>query len=297
MKVFVSEPMEAEALKFLKTFAEVITPEEDEWVDKCDVVYRKLKPMVTDSTQCDYVACPCTNIAHLRLKDVTPIYLDEHWRKGVGRNTTGTAEMAWTMYMALMRKLIPANAHTEAGGFDRELFRGHQLNGKTAGIIGYGRVGKLISRYARTFGMKFIIHDPAYIVSYPLNEVLEKSDVVFVCCTSDKSTDGLIGYEQFQMMHKETFIINVSRSQIIDEHALCSALALKKIAGAGLDVTESYNLSVKRMLQIAQRQGRAIVTPHISGNTSESRLSTDMYLVHQIKKIHDSRKAGTKEEV
>lgn len=287
MNVYLNEPMEPEALAELMTFANVFTPDKYDLNEEYDVVYTKLRPVKLSEKQCDYVACPCTNTAHIEVGEgVKVISLDETWRATEGRNVTATAELAWAMYMSLMRKIIPAHEHVMDGGWDREPFRGNEIANKAALVIGFGRIGKKIRHYAQAFGMATRGYDPPIGATVTLASLIPHADVIFICCTSNASTKNLIGAKEFKLMKPNAILINTARSEIVEPKALHNALKAKVIAGAALDVMESYDFyEWLNLASYADSNDNLIITPHIGGNTHESRLATDMYIVKKLKEL------------
>ena len=124
---------------------------------------------------------------------------------------------------------------------------GHELNGKTLGIVGFGRIGRNIGKMAKACGMSLIAYDPlltdeqirsgdAEPVTF--DKLIERSDVITLHVPLIESTRHMISNKEFEKMKNNTIIINTSRGGIIDEEALCKALSSGKLLGAGLDVFE-----------------------------------------------------------
>src|SRR4029079_7872267 len=146
------------------------------------------------------------------------------------RNITPAAELSFALLMALARKLPAAVRHVKDGGWTREEFPGVMLRGKTLGLVGCGRIGGWMARYARAFGMDVIGHDPFLkefpdsIRKTPLEQVLSQSAFVSIHVHLSPETTGLVSRTLIDSMKPGAFLINTSRGAIVDEQALLAAL-------------------------------------------------------------------------
>ncbi|MGD9833536.1 MAG: D-2-hydroxyacid dehydrogenase [Piscinibacter sp.] len=183
-------------------------------------------------------------------------------------------EHAFALILALRRSLLAYRADVEAGVWNRAetfCFFDHpigDLHGSTLGIVGEGAIGQGTAAIARGFGMKvlFADHEPPKapgVEFTPLDEVLEKSDVLSLHCPLTPSTKNLIGYEQMKRMKRTALLINTSRGGLVDEAALIRALDEGLIAGAGFDVlTTEPPKNGHPLLDI--RRHNFILTPHVA---------------------------------
>jgi phosphoglycerate dehydrogenase-like enzyme len=150
--------------------------------------------------------------------------------------------------------------------------RGMELHGKTIGVVGLGRIGRLVAGLARAFGMRVLAHDP-YVTSSDLAElttleqVLREADFVSLHPVLTPETFHLINAERLALMKPSAYLINTSRGGVIDEPALIEALRNKQIAGAGLDVFETEPPAVDNPLL---KMANVIGTPHGLGHAEES---------------------------
>lgn len=177
------------------------------------------------------------------------------------------------------------------GGYD-----GIELNGKTAVVIGVGGIGTQISIRAAAFGMNVIGVDPEDIPFLPfiknvvkpgeLDEVIPQADVVFISAPHTPLSHKMMGPKQFEMMKRNSYFIAVSRGGLYDMPSLVKALDSRKLAGAGVDVTDPEPLPAGHPLWKFEN---AIVTPHIAGQSDNSR--TRMYgtIRENIKRFVDGR--------
>ena len=188
------------------------------------------------------------------------------------------ADHAMGMLLAFTRGLahyIPARTKEE---WDRSPEGLIELEGKTAVVIGFGGIGSEIARRARAFGMNVIGVDPKDIPAgaaggrmiYPdqLDEVLPEADVVFVAAPHTRASEGMIGPRQFELMKKGSYFIAVSRGKLYDMPSLVKALDSRKLAGAGVDVTDPEPLPKGHPLW---EFPNVIITPHIASQSPGSR--------------------------
>ena len=208
-----------------------------------------------------------------------------------------TPEHTWGLLLALVRRIPWAHRKVCEGVFDRKSFFGYELFGKTIGIIGFGRVGKIIAGYARSFGMSVSAHDinESYHDGCPdkflsLDELLRSSDIVSVNLSLDDTTKRYLRSEHFEIMKKQAVLINTSRGEIIDESDLLLALKEKRIAGAAIDVLTDENSdngisACHPLIEYAKYNQNLLITPHISGSTVESMEKTAHFIALKIKEF------------
>lgn len=199
------------------------------------------------------------------------------------RDVRATSEHAWALIMALIRKVPFAHNDVCAGNWKREAWQGTELCGKTLGIVGHGRIGHHVYGYANAFGMNSWVYDKVSTKD-DLKVLLGESDIVTVHVPLNEETTGMFSYKEFALMKPTAYFINTSRGAVVDEEALLDALYNKKIAGAALDVVcgEPNNINPK-LLAYAETYDNLILTPHIGGNTAESRRNTQLFIANKIK--------------
>jgi phosphoglycerate dehydrogenase-like enzyme len=184
------------------------------------------------------------------------------------------ADHALALLLALTRdlnKIIPTRPKQE---WAKAIYHPLELRGKTAVVIGVGGIGSQIAQRAAAFGMKVIGVDPKDIpinpyvsrMIYPdkLDSVLPEADVVFVSAPHTPQSEGMMGAKQFQLMKKGSYFIAVSRGKLYDTQALVKALDERRIAGAGMDVTNPEPLPKGHPLW---NFDNVIITPHIAGQS------------------------------
>ena len=204
-------------------------------------------------------------------------------------NTTSTAEHTMSMILALSRNIPQACASMKAGKWNRAKFSGVELYGKKLGIIGFGRIGSTVAKFAKSFGMEVLAYDPFLseevavkkgVVMVELDEMLKQSDYISVHIPKSTDTNNLISDKEFKMMKDSARVINCARGGIIDEKALATALEEKKIAGCALDVYEQEPLLAESPLL---KFDNCIVTPHLGASTSEAQVNVAIEIAETVR--------------
>jgi glyoxylate reductase len=206
-------------------------------------------------------------------------------RKVVATNTPGvlddtTADFAWTLLMAIARRLVEGDARMRSGtwlGWDLDQLLGGDVWEKTLGIIGFGRIGRGVARRAQGFRMRVLYHDQARVAPdveselhaeyVDLDRLLRESDFISLHVPLLPETRHLISKDALGKMKPTAYLINTSRGPVVDEAALVEALEQKKIAGAALDV---YEHEPKVHPGLIPRRD-VILTPHIASASVETR--------------------------
>jgi len=208
------------------------------------------------------------------------------------KDIRATAEHTIALMLALQRNIPSAVNDVNIGGWNRDRHKGSELFGKTVGIIGYGRVGRIVAKYLRAFDTNILVADP-YIDpnNFPgvkfttLAELFSQSDLVSVHVDLRKDTNNLIGTDELKLLNTDAVLINTSRGEIVDENALLHALVSGSIRGAALDVLcaeTSADSLTNPLVQFASTSRRLLITPHIAGCTRESMEKTEIFMAKQL---------------
>jgi glyoxylate reductase len=205
--------------------------------------------------------------------------------KVIATNTPGvlddtTADFAWTLLMAIARRLIEGDTWLRSGtwpGWDLDQLVGGDVWGKTLGVLGFGRIGRGVARRSLGFNMRVLYNDavraPAEVEKELHAEFVDRdrlfreSDFISVHVPLMPETRHLISTENLEKMKRTAFLVNTSRGPVVDEGALAQALENKKIAGAALDVFE-HEPQVHPAL-LARKD--VILTPHIASASVDTR--------------------------
>ncbi len=205
---------------------------------------------------------------------------------------TATSELAFGLILALNRKIIPSSLEASKGKWAREKYQGSQLFGKTLGIIGLGRLGKISANIGKGFGMRIIAHD-IKTINYKkiemvsLNKLAKISDIISIHIHLNNETENLINKDFLSKMKNTAFLINTARGKIINETDLLNALKNKIIAGAGLDVIDGEWLSENNrakhaLVKYSKKYTNLIITPHIGGATRESIEDSRLFMAKKV---------------
>ncbi len=204
-------------------------------------------------------------------------------------NTITTAEHTIALLVALARSVAQANQSLKAGNWKRKQFIGVELQGKTLGIIGLGRIGRAVAARARAFGMKIVAHDPFIapdqardleIEAAPLDEVFARADFLTVHTPLTAETRGIVGPEAFRKMKKGVRVINCARGGLVDEGALYDAIKSGIVAGAALDVFEQEPPPADHPLLALDE---VIATPHLGASTTEAQEGVAFTVAEQVR--------------
>ena len=203
-------------------------------------------------------------------------------------STTGAvAELSFALLLALAREIPRADAAMKSGSWLKKELEGVELNGKTLGIIGYGRIGMEMGKRAAAFGMNVIAYDPFISEDgikaaggewVTLQELFEWSDFISLHLPYNVHTRDLIGPMAFSEMRDGVRIVCAARGGIMDEAALLAALNSGKVAGAALDVFATEPPGATELV----KHPHVIATPHIGAQTAEAQTRAAEDIAHEV---------------
>ena len=209
------------------------------------------------------------------------------WAHGTKSAQSSTSEVAWALMLALAKRLPQSEKAMRSGGWQEHVMT-ESLAGKTLGVLGLGRLGQFVAKYGQAFGMNVIAWSPnltderaaAVAVRRVAKEALFKeSDFISVHMVLSKTTRGIVGAAELDLMKPTAYIINTSRGPLIDEQPLIDVLQNKKIAGAGLDVFWTEPLQKDHVLR---RLDNVVLTPHVGYVVDDN---MKMFYVNALKNI------------
>ncbi len=302
-KILITEPGDFSdaAIKILRTDADVTISKIKNLQDafkNFDVVWIRLShkidgEVLKGTIRCKIIVTPVTGIDHIdenlcRLKGVEIISL--RGEADFLKEVRATAELTVALTLTLIRNLFPAINSVLQGKWNRDKFRGNEIYDKKVGVIGMGRLGKIVSEYFKAFGAQVTGYDisgdfPENIErSESLEELITFSDIVTLHVNYTEATENLIGENEFNFFKRDAVLVNTSRGGVIDESALLTALESGKLKGAAIDVLrEELNFSESNPLaEYARKNSNLIITPHLGGNTYESFEKTEILLAKKL---------------
>lgn len=203
-------------------------------------------------------------------------------------NVVSAAEHAFALLLSLARQVVRADASVRAGKWERSAFHGVQLEQKTLGVVGLGKIGACVARMARGFRMRVLGHDPFLsreraaaleVELVDLETLLAKSDFISLHVPLTDRTRGMIGAAQFAKMKRTARLINTSRGGVVDEKALVQALRAREIAGAALDVYEQEPPPKDHPLF---QMENVVLTPHLAASTEEAQVKVSVDIAEQM---------------
>jgi D-3-phosphoglycerate dehydrogenase / 2-oxoglutarate reductase len=242
------------------------------------------------------IATPTTGLNHIDLKATEERGISVLSLRGETdflKNIRATAEHTVGLTLALLRRIPDATQHALGGKWNRDLFKGSEIFEKTVGIIGYGRLGRIVADYFSAFGAQVFATDPAMnpgeirqgLRIVPLPDLLAQSDIVSLHVNLTTSTYGFFDKSCFAMMKRGSFLINTARGELIDEVAFLEAIQNGHVTGAALDVLSGEldcGFESHPFLQYAAENSNLIITPHIGGCTRESTERTEEFLAEKV---------------
>jgi D-3-phosphoglycerate dehydrogenase len=203
-------------------------------------------------------------------------------------NIVSAAEQAVALLLTVARNTAAASASLKAGEWNRSKFTGVELQGKTVGVVGLGRIGVLFAQRVAAFGTRLIAYDP-YIQParaaqlgvrlVGLEELLSESDFISIHLPKTPETVGLIGEKELQLVRPGVRIVNAARGGLVDEQALAEAIAEGRVAGAGIDVFAKEPCTASPLFAFEN----VVVTPHLGASTHEAQDKAGMAVARSVK--------------
>lgn len=231
------------------------------------------------------------DVAYAESKGIKCLHAPEGNRDAVGEHALG-------MLLMLLNKLKKADSEVRQGIWLREENRGHEIQGKTVGIIGYGNMGSAFAQRLKGFDCKVIAYDKykknysdGYVKEATMEELYEKADIISFHLPLTDETYHLANSEFFKKIRKNIYFINTARGKNVDTADLVEQIKTGKVLGACLDVLEYESLSFEAIdasklpepFQYLIKSDKVILTPHIAGWTFESHEKIAETLVRKIK--------------
>ncbi|MEY3183032.1 MAG: hypothetical protein RLZ35_1017 [Pseudomonadota bacterium] len=292
-KIFVTYPLAETAIQKLRRYFEVdINPEkrtltQEELINSCQNKDGVLCLLTDNMNKTVIESCPSLKVIsnyavgynNIDIGMANDRKIPVYYTPGV--LTDATADLTLALILATTRRVVESDAFIRSGqftGWSPDLLLGFDINGKTLGIVGMGRIGLAVAKRATAFNMSVMYtarHDkalkPYEYVS--LDTLLEKADIISLHLPYTQENHHLINAQRLSQMKKTAFLINTARGPIVEEAALANALIAGKLAGAGLDVFEEEPKVHPDLLKLSQ----VVLLPHIGSATEDTR--TNMALM------------------
>lgn len=312
LKILVTEPSgySEKALKLLSekgtlSFGPVSREELLEMIPNTDVVVLRLahvfdQEILKAAKNLKFILTPTTGLNHIDVESAEKQSIQIISLKGETaflKSIPSTAEHTWALMLALLRKIPQAHQHVMENQWNRDIFKGHNLNALQLGILGYGRVGQQIAKFAKAFNMQFCYYDidPAKSGENSvssLEELLRQSDILSIHIPLNPENVNFLNSENLNEIKDGAYIVNTSRGEVIDEKNLVQLLKRGKLRGCATDVlTGELNKAEREkspLLKYAQRHENVIITPHIAGATMESMHLTEEFVMDKFLSLYNS---------
>lgn len=258
------------------------------WAAAYDALFVRIGLRVDDAllgaaSSLRYVVTPTTGLDHIDLaaaerRGVRVVSL--RGQTEMLGTISATAEHTWALLLALLRRIPWAFDAVRSGAWDREPFIGTELDGRTLGILGYGRLGAMVARYGRAFGMHVLAHDldedrlalarSAGDEPVGLDDLLTRSDVLSIHLPLNDGTAGHLDADRLRSLQRGAVLVNTSRGGLVDEDVLAELVRTGHVAGVAVDVladdsTWAGTTSANPLLDLAQSGAPVLVSPHVGG--------------------------------
>lgn len=308
MKILIAEPEDfsTEALKILSSFGSVTCQnisqnEIGKTLTDYDIVWIRLGLTIRASNipqhpRCQIIVSGTTGLNHLDVNDLNLAGIKVLSLQGQTKfleSITATAEHTLALLLSLVRIIPAAHGSVLSGKWDRDSFKGHEVSGKTIGIIGYGRLGKIVANYCHALQMRILVYDPfvpdiekRYKQVTSMEYLLGNIDYLTLHIPLNQETKKIADNNFFSLLRQGAYLINTSRGELIDENALLSVLENGKLAGAALDVLcdEEFFVQENRLVQYARKHNNLLLTPHVGGCTWESMSKCELFMAEMLLK-------------
>ncbi len=210
-----------------------------------------------------------------------------------------TSELAFSLILALVRNIVPGiHSVVSANEWNRDLYCGREFSALTLGLLGFGRIGQHMVKYAKAFGMSVFACDPfvdrdiflkSEVIQCKKEELLSKTDIISIHVDYRIENKNMLDRDDFIQMGKGKYLVNTSRGELISENDLIWALEKGHLAGAALDVLageqSTHDFFNKAIIKYAKKNRHLIITPHIGGCTKEAMSNTEIFIAEKTKQF------------
>lgn len=266
----------------------------EEFIADKDAIFIRLKyaidqAMVRKASHLKYICSPTTGLNHIKIPHDRFKILCLKGEYEFLDSIRATPEHVFGLTLALLRNYSHAFLNKNNQEFNRNPFKGYELFGNTVGIIGLGRVGKIIAGYFNAFDANVFYYDiddknaDNAIRCESVDELIEKSNIIILAANYTKENEKMISSNQFKSMQGKYFI-NAARGELVDEQALIEYIKKKWFKGVAIDVISdetSDSTFLNDFLSLVENHN-LIITPHIGGATYSSMERTEEFIVKKL---------------
>jgi len=243
--------------------------------------------------RCRILGTPTTGLDHIDLaacasRGVQVISLRQE--KQFLRTVRGTAEHSVALALALLRGIVPAVAAVNRGEWDRDAFRGHEIHGMTVGVLGVGRIGSMVADSYLSMKARVLGYDArrgwrhkGVARCRDIHTLCDSSDLLTVHVSYDVGDPPAVSASVISRLPRGAFLVNTSRGGAVDEAAILEALRSGQLGGVAADVLMGEpDVRANPLIEYARQGGNVIITPHIGGNTLESRVRAETLIAQRV---------------
>lgn len=256
-------------------------------------IFVRLKYLITDdllnqAKNLRYICSPTTGLNHIRLSSDKYEIISLKGEYDFLSSIRATPEHIFGLSLALLRNYAHAFLNAENTVFNRELYKGYELYGNSVGVIGMGRIGKILEKYYHAFGAKVYYCDILHVEGVTaekcgtIEELIQKSNIIILSVNYTEENELMIGEDLFRIM-KDKYFINAARGELVDEGALLKYLRMNWFKGIAVDVIANeteHSEALDKFLKMTDRN--LIVTPHIGGATYSSMERTEAFIADKL---------------
>ncbi len=253
---------------------------------------RNLEVLVTFTTGLTHI-----DLVEIKKRKIKVVSLKNE--KNFLKNIYSSSEFAFLMILAINKNFYQSIHDVKSKKkWRRDFYIGNDLFNKNIGILGFGRIGKKIAKYAKAFGMRVKVFDKnkknikKNMLAQSIKDLFLISNIVVIAINYEESNKNLINQENLKYLRKDSYLINIARGEIINEKHLLQFLKRKKIKGAALDVLEdenNINFKKNKLIAFSNKNNNLIISPHIAGATFDSFKKTQEFIVNKLLKLYDAK--------
>lgn len=241
-----------------------------------------------------FICTPTTGLNHLDMDEIEQRNIHVLSLRNEPRflsKIRATPEHIFGLTLSLLRNYKDAFLNENNPVWNRDLFRGNEIFGNTVGIVGFGRIGKILARYFKAFGAKVFFYDidPRINERFgtkrvcSIEELIDRSNIIILCASYNAGNHEFFGRSYMDLLENK-FFINAARGELVDENYLIKKIEVNHFKGIALDVIADESKESNHLNQFLEltKQTNLIITPHIAGATIESMRKTEMFLAKKL---------------
>lgn len=265
-----------------------------QFISDKDIIFVRLKYaideyLIKNAESLKYICSPTTGLNHIKISTDKVKVLCLKGEYEFLDSIRATPEHVFGLTLALLRNYSHAFLSVHNKEFNRNPYKGYELFGNTVGIIGFGRVGKLIAKYYKTFGAEVFFYDVEEkstddaIKCESIDELIKRANIIILAANYTKENEKMISKNYFEYM-QDKYFINAARGELVDEQSLLVYIKKNWFKGVAIDVISNETSEsdfLNEILSLVQDRN-LIITPHIGGATYSSMEKTEEFIVKKL---------------